>query len=46
MSDIKALTQSVYGEMSQGGDIDTIVDTFFAENFIEHEESPGCLLNS
>ena len=34
MSDIKALTQSVYGEMSQDGDIDTIVDTYFAEDFV------------
>ncbi len=41
MSDIKALTQSVYGEMSQDGDIDTIVDTYFAEDFVEHEEIPG-----
>jgi ketosteroid isomerase-like protein len=41
MSDIKALTQSVYGEMSQDGDIDTIVDAYFAEDFIEHEEIPG-----
>ena len=41
MSDIKALTQSVYGEMSQDGDIDTMVDTYFAEDFVEHEEIPG-----
>ena len=41
MSDIKALTQSVYGEMSQDGDIDTIVDTYFAEDFVEHEAIPG-----
>ncbi|MEC8504280.1 MAG: ester cyclase [Actinomycetota bacterium] len=41
MSDIKALTQSVYGEMSQNDDIDMIVDTYFAEDFVEHEEIPG-----
>ena len=35
MSDVKALTQSLYGQMSEGGDIDAI------EDFVEHEEIPG-----
>ena len=41
MSDVKALTQSLYGQMSEGGDIDAIVDAHFTEDFVEHEEIPG-----
>ena len=41
MSDKKALTEKLYGEMSQNGDIDTLVDTYFTEDFVEHEEIPG-----
>lgn len=41
MSDKKALTEKLYGEMSQSGDIDVLVDTYFAEDFVEHEEIPG-----
>ena len=41
MSDKKALTEKLYGEMSQSGDIDTLVETYFTEDFVEHEEVPG-----
>ena len=41
MSDKKALTEKLYGEMSQSGDIDTLVETYFTEDFVEHEEIPG-----
>ena len=41
MSDKKALTEKLYGEMSQAGDIDTLVETYFTEDFVEHEEVPG-----
>jgi len=41
MSDKKVLTEKLYGEMSQNGDIDTLVDTYFTEDFVEHEEVPG-----
>ena len=41
MSDNKSVTKKLYGEMSQSGDIDTLVETYFTEDFVEHEEIPG-----
>ncbi len=41
MADHKAVAQEMYGAMAAGGDVDAAVDTYLAEDFIEHEEIPG-----
>lgn len=41
MADLKQLLQSLYDSMGSGGDIDTLIDTYFAEDFVEHETIPG-----
>lgn len=41
MGDSKATLQKLYDEMGTGGDIDGLIDTYFAEDFVEHETIPG-----
>lgn len=42
MTDLKALAQEAYGELSaQGADVDGLIDKYFADDFVEHEELPG-----
>jgi steroid delta-isomerase-like uncharacterized protein len=41
MSDYKALAGQMLGAMAAGQNIDTAVDTYMAEDFVEHEEVPG-----
>ena len=41
MSDYKAVAQEMYKAIAAGGDVDSVVDKYLAEDFIEHEELPG-----
>ena len=41
MSDYKALAQEMFRAIAAGGDVDAAVDTYMAEDFVEHEEIPG-----
>ena len=41
MADLKALAQGMYDEMNSGSDVDALIDKYFAEDFVEHEEIPG-----
>ena len=39
-ADLKALTRRVYDEVFTGGNLD-LIDEFFHDDFVEHEEFPG-----
>lgn len=42
MADLKAVAKGLYdGIGSPGGDVDALIDTYFAEDFVEHESLPG-----
>jgi steroid delta-isomerase-like uncharacterized protein len=41
MADYKALAQQMYDSMVPGADIDSMVDRYMAEDFVEHEAIPG-----
>jgi len=41
MTDHRALTRSMFESMTAGSDIDQLVETYMAEDFIEHETVPG-----
>jgi steroid delta-isomerase-like uncharacterized protein len=41
MADYKALTQEMFDSMSGDVDVDTMIDRFMAEDFVEHEAIPG-----
>ena len=41
MSDYKALARQMFGAIAAGQDIDTAIETYTAEDFVEHEEVPG-----
>jgi steroid delta-isomerase-like uncharacterized protein len=41
MADYKALARDMYDSMAGDVDVDTMVDRFMAEDFVEHEVIPG-----
>lgn len=42
MGDLKAIMQSLYNEIgTPGADVDALIDTYFAGDFVEHEALPG-----
>ena len=41
MADYKTVVREMYGAVAGGGDIDAVVDTYLAEDFVEHEQVPG-----
>ena len=41
MADYKSLAQDMFDSMKGGVDVDTMVDRFMAEDFVEYEAIPG-----
>lgn len=41
MTDLKALNQSMFDAIAAGNDIDAAIETYIAEDFVEHESIPG-----
>ena len=42
MADLKSVMEKLYASMgTPGTDIDALIDTYFAEDFVEHEALPG-----
>ncbi|MDH3226849.1 MAG: ester cyclase [Thermoleophilia bacterium] len=41
MADLKAMTQEMFDALRSGSDIDAAIDTYLAEDFVEHEDVPG-----
>ncbi len=41
MSDHKALVQEMFAAIGAGRDVDSAIDKYMAEDFVEHEEVPG-----
>lgn len=41
MTDHKALAQEMFASMTGDADVDTMIDRFMAEDFVEHEAIPG-----
>jgi steroid delta-isomerase-like uncharacterized protein len=41
MTDHKALAQQMFASMTGDADVDTMIDRFMAEDFVEHEAIPG-----
>lgn len=41
MTDHRALAQEMFASMTGDADVDTMIDRFMAEDFVEHEAIPG-----
>jgi steroid delta-isomerase-like uncharacterized protein len=41
MTDLKATAQGMFDAIAAGNDIDAAIDTYMAEDFVEHEAVPG-----
>lgn len=41
MTDLKAIAQGMFDAIAAGNDIDAAIDTYMAEDFVEHEAVPG-----
>ena len=41
MTDLKAIAQGMFDAIAAGNDLDAAIDTYMAEDFVEHEAVPG-----
>lgn len=41
MTNYKNITRAMYGSLTSASNIDELVDTYIAEDFVEHEALPG-----
>lgn len=41
MTDLKAVTQRMYDAVTVGNDVDAAIETYFAEDFVQHEWCRG-----